>query len=198
MALTESQMTALGDPAPAFDLPAANPGVAENPTSPNGHAGPRRALEDFAEAEALVVVFTCNHCPYAQHVEPALVEMAREYQERGVAFVAISANDARSHPEDSFENMAARAEEKSYPFPYLYDESQDVARAYGAACTPDFFVYGPERQLAYRGRFDATRPNKGTPTGDDLRAALDDLLEKGAVEGEQHPSVGCNIKWRSD
>jgi len=197
MALTESQMTALGDAAPAFDLPAANPGVAENPGM-SGQPGQTRALSDFDEAEVLVVVFTCNHCPYAQHVEPALIELAAEYQERDVAFVAISANDPQSHPEDSFENMAARAEDKGYPFPYLYDESQEVARAYEAACTPDFFVYGPERRLAYRGRFDATRPNKGTPTGEDLRAALDELLDTGEVTGEQHPAVGCNIKWRAD
>ena len=189
MSLTESQMPALGDAAPAFDLPAANPDADERP-------GDTRSLADFSDAEVLVVVFTCNHCPYAQHVEPALIERAKEYQERDVAFVAISSNNAETHPEDSFENMAARAEAKGYPFPYLYDESQEVARAYGAACTPDFFVYGPDRTLAYRGRFDATRPNKGTPTGEDLCAALDDLLEKGEVETEQHPSVGCNIKWK--
>ena len=189
MAVTESRMPALGDAAPAFDLPAANPQA-------DDRTGDARSLTDFAEADVLVVVFTCNHCPYAQHVEPALIDLAEEYQQRGVAFVAISSNDAETHPRDSFDNMAERAEAKGYPFPYLYDETQEVAHAYGAVCTPDFFVYGDDRTLAYRGRFDATRPNKGTPTGEDLRAALDELLEKGEVTGEQHPSVGCNIKWK--
>ena len=189
MSLTESQMAHLGTDAPAFDLPAANPDADARP-------GDTRSLSDFADADVLVVVFTCNHCPYAQHVEPALIELAEEYQPHGVAFAAISANDPETHPEDSFSEMAARAEAKGYPFPYLYDETQEVARAYGAACTPDFFVYGPDRTLAYRGRFDGTRPNKGTPTGEDLRAALDDLLEHGEVRTQQHPSIGCNIKWK--
>jgi peroxiredoxin len=190
MSLTESSMPALGDSAHDFDLPAANPDA-------DDRAGDTRALEDFADADVLVVVFTCNHCPYAQHVEPAFVELAEEYQRRGVAFVAISSNDAKTHPQDSFENMAERADAKGYPFPYLYDETQEVARAYGAACTPDFFVYDADRALAYRGRFDATRPNKGTPTGEDLRTALDELLADGEVQAEQYPSIGCNIKWKA-
>lgn len=189
MAVTESQMPELGTAAAPFDLPIANAEV-------DGRPGPTRSLDDFSEADALVVVFTCNHCPYAQHVEPALIGLAQAYQEHGVAFVAICSNDASTHPEDSFDEMAARAEAKGYPFPYLRDESQDVARQYGAVCTPDFFVYDSDRTLAYRGRFDETRPN-GAPTGEDLRRALDELLENGTVEMEQHPSIGCDIKWKS-
>lgn len=188
MSRTASQMSELGTAAPPFDLPAANPAA-------DGRSGDTRSLGDFSDAEALVVVFTCNHCPYAQHVEPALVEMAKVYRERGVAFAAICANDAETHPQDSFEKMAARAEAQGFPFPYLRDESQEVARSYGATCTPDFFVYGPDRTLAYRGRFDATRPNGAPATGADLREALDQLLAEGRVQMEQQPSVGCNIKW---
>lgn len=189
MALTYSEMNVLGAQAPAFDLPTANPQA-------DDLNRPTRSLDDYADAEALVVVFTCNHCPYAVHVEDALLEVARQYQARGVAFVGISANDAAQYPADSFENMARRAAEKRYPFPYLYDETQEVARAYDAACTPDLFVYDRHRRLVYRGRFDATRPGQGTPTGSDLRQALDELLATGTVTMEQYPSVGCNIKWR--
>ncbi len=189
MAVTVSQMNKLGAEAPAFDLAAANPDV-------DDAGGQTRRLADYADAEALVVVFMCNHCPYVVHVEDALLATARDYQARGVQFVGISANDARQYPADSFENMARRAQQKRYPFPYLYDASQDVARAYGAVCTPDFFVYDADRRLVYRGRFDETRPGQGTPTGRDLRQALDQLLETGAVAAEQFPSMGCSIKWR--
>jgi len=186
MALTESTMTALGTPAPSFSLPAANP------ESRNG----TYTLSSFADSEHLVVAFICNHCPFVIHVESALVDVARKYQANGVAFVGISANDARQYPADSFENMARRAKQKGYPFPYLYDESQAVARAYGAVCTPDFFVYDKDRRLAYRGRFDATRPGMGIATGADLSRALDELIAGGTVEMTQHPSMGCNIKWK--
>lgn len=196
MALTESLMTDLGAEAPAFDLPIANPDLPIANPDVDAHQKKTRALADYAGAEALVVVFTCNHCPYAQHVEPALNEVARAYQARGVAFVAISSNNAATHPQDSFPKMAERAEAKNYPFPYLYDESQDVARAYGAACTPDFFVFDNAQRLAYRGRFDETRPGRAESHGGDLRAALDELLETGQVTGEQKPSIGCNIKWK--
>ncbi len=189
MAVTYSQMTELGTDAPPFDLPAANPQV-------DDIARATRRLDDYADAEALVVVFTCNHCPYVLHVEDALLEVARVYQGRGVPFVGICANDAEHYPDDSFENMARRAQQKRYPFPYLHDESQEVARAYGAECTPDFFVYDRARRLVYRGRFDETRPGQGTPTGRDLRQALDQLLDTGAVTMEQYPSMGCNVKWR--
>jgi len=189
MALTYSRMTALGMEAPTFDLPLANPQVDEIDR-------PTRRLEDYAEAEALVVVFMCNHCPYVVHVEETLLDVARSYQARGVAFVGISANDAEQYPEDSFERMAERTRQKKYPFPYLYDASQDVARAYGALCTPDFFIYDQDRRLVYQGRFDETRPRQGTPTGRDLRQALDEVLASGSVTMEQHPSMGCNIKWK--
>lgn len=188
MAVTYSKMIELGMQAPAFELPAANPDVEDG--------GPTRSLDDYADAEALVVVFTCNHCPYARHVEDALIRTARAYEARGVRFVAISSNDPEAYPEDSFESMAARARAKNYPFPYLFDESQEVARAYGAVCTPDFFVFDRDRVLVYRGRFDETRPGQGTATGRDLRAALDQLLDTGEVTVEQFPSMGCNIKWK--
>ena len=189
MARTYSQMTALGADAPAFDLPVANPHVDDIDRA-------TRSLDDYADADALVVVFMCNHCPYVVHIEDALVEVANAYQARGVRFVGISANDARQYPADSFENMALRAQQKNYPFPYLYDASQQVARAYGAVCTPEFFVYNRARHLAYQGRFDETRPGLGTPTGADLRQALDELLDTGAVTMEPFPAMGCNIKWR--
>ncbi len=189
MALTASLLITPGTAAPPFDLPVANP-PADDPD--------RRtfSLDDFADAGALVVVFMCNHCPYVVHIEDALIRVARDYHARGVQFVGISANDADAYPADSFENMARRAREKDYPFPYLYDASQAVARAYGAVCTPDLFVYDRERRLVYHGGFDATRPGQGTPDGRDLRRALDELLTHGTVTSEQRPSMGCNIKWK--
>jgi len=189
MALTESMMAELGSPAPSFDLPVANPNADEL-------NGALRSISDYDEADVLVVAFICNHCPYVKHLEDALLEVAAEYQEQGAQFIGICSNDAEKYPEDSFERMADRAREKEYPFPYLHDESQDVAREYGAVCTPDFFVYDADRTLVYRGRFDETRPKKGTAHGGDLRQALDELLEQGTVEMEQHPSMGCNIKWK--
>ncbi len=189
MAVTESQMTDLGVAAPAFELPVANP-------SADGKSGDTRRLDDYTDAEGLVIVFMCNHCPYVKHIEEALIEVARDYQPRGVQVAGICSNNAETHPEDSFERMTERAEAKGYTFPYLRDESQDVARAYGATCTPDFFVYDADRRLVYRGRFDESRPGKGTATGCDLRRALDELLETGAVRSEQKPSMGCNIKWK--
>lgn len=191
MAVTESRMTRLGSEAPAFDLPIANPSV-------DGETGDTRSLDDYEDADVLVVVFMCNHCPYVKHIEEALIETAREYRTRGVQFVGICSNNAETHPEDSFEKMAERTEAKGYSFPYLRDESQEVARAYGATCTPDFFVYDEDRRLVYRGRFDETRPNQGEPTGTDLRKALDELLESGEVHIEQKPSMGCNIKWKPE
>jgi peroxiredoxin len=189
MALTESTMTELGTPAPSFELPTTNP------KADDLHGGVRR-LSDYDDADALVIVFMCNHCPYVKHIEDALLDTAREYQDRGVQFIGICSNDPEKYPDDSFERMAERALEKDYPFPYLHDESQEVAREYGAVCTPDFFVYDADRELAYRGRFDETRPKKGEAHGGDLRQALDDLLADGEVHHEQHPSMGCNIKWK--
>lgn len=190
MALTESQMIDLGAPAPDFKLPVANPGA-------DGLEGGYRSLADYPDAEAYVVVFTCNHCPYVQHIEDALVEVAEAYQAKGVQFVAVCSNDAERYPADAFERMAERARAKDFPFPYLHDESQHVAQAYGAQCTPDFFVYDADLKLAYRGRFDETRPNQGEAAhGGDLTQALDELLADGAVQTEQKPSMGCNIKWK--
>lgn len=187
MAVTYSEMMALGVEAPPFNLPAANP-------DPAGRT--HWSLDDFADASALVVVFTCNHCPYAKHIEDALIRSAKEYAQKGAAFVAISSNDPEQYPEDSFDSMARRSHDRGYPFPYLFDETQAVARAYGAVCTPDLFVFDHERRLVYRGRFDETRPGYGTSTGRDLKTALDQLLSGSTVTVEQLPSMGCNIKWK--
>lgn len=189
MAVTESTMMELGHTAPAFTLPAANPGV-------DDRGEDERSLSDYDDAEVLVVVFMCNHCPYVKHLEDELLATAREYQDRGVQFIGICANDPEEYPDDSFEAMAERADEKDYPFPYLQDESQAVAKEYKAACTPDFYVFDADRTLVYRGRFDETRPDHGEPHGEDLRQALDEVLEAGTVTMEQKPSMGCNIKWK--
>ncbi len=190
MALTYSQTIDLGTKAPDFTLPVANP-----PKDDPGRT--TYSLHDFDEARALVVVFMCNHCPYVVHIEDALLRLARAYQPKGVAFVGINANEPAQYPEDSFEKMAERAAAKDYPFPYLFDATQEVAKAYGALCTPDIYVFDRDRRLVYHGRFDATRPRTGqTPDGADLRRALDELLATGRVTGEQYPSMGCNIKWR--
>ena len=189
MAVTESTMMELGRSAPSFSLPAANPDV-------DDRGGEHRSLGDYDDAEVLVVVFMCNHCPYVQHIEEEMISVAREYQDRGVQFIGICSNDPERYPDDSFDSMAERAGAKGYPFPYLQDESQEVARTYEAACTPDFYVFDADRTLVYRGRFDETRPDQGTPHGEDLRQALDEVLASGEVTMEQKPSMGCNIKWK--
>jgi peroxiredoxin len=189
MALTESTMAELGSSATDFTLPIANPEV-------DGREGLHRSLSDYEDAEAMVIVFMCNHCPYVKHIEDALVDVAETYQKRGVQFIGICANNPETHPADSFERMTERAMEKEYPFPYLQDESQEVAQTYTAACTPDIFVYDADRTLVYRGRFDETRPDQGDPHGGDLKEALDELLETGEVTVDQKPSMGCNIKWK--
>jgi len=191
MAVTESTMMELGQPAPDFSLPIANPEV-------DDRGDDTRSLTDYDDAEALVVVFMCNHCPYVKHIEDALLDTARTYQEKGVQFVGICSNDAERYPDDSFDSMAERTQEKNYPFPYLHDESQDVAEDYEAACTPDIYVFDADRTLTYRGRFDETRPDGNEAHGGDLRRALDELLKTGEVTLEQHPSMGCNIKWKPD
>lgn len=190
MALTWSEMLSLGTEAPDFDLPAANPSV-------DDRGRDRRALADYAGAGALLVVFTCNHCPYAVAVEDRLIALAQDYAARGVQVVAISANDAQAYPQDSFDEMARRAAGKRYPFPYLYDAQQEVARAYDAACTPDFYLFDGERRLVYRGRLDDGRPGKA-PTTTDLRDAIEELLATGTVTAEQRPSMGCSIKWKAE
>jgi peroxiredoxin len=154
-------------------------------------------LHDFDDERALLVMFICRHCPYVAHVRPAIAALARDLIGSGLGIVAISANDPATYPEDAPEGLAAEAVEAGYTFPYLFDESQEVAKAYTAACTPDFFLFDRGRQLVYRGQFDASRPGNGLPvTGEDLRAAIDALLEGHPVPQDQRPSVGCSIKWR--
>lgn len=183
MSLTASTMLPLGTRAPGFELPDTD--------------GKTVALEDFAGAPALLVVFMCNHCPYVKHVRHHLARLAREYQARDVAVVGISANDVSTHPADGPEMMAREKAEIGYTFPYLYDESQHTALAYQAACTPDFFVFDKDQKLVYRGQMDSSRPEGPVPvTGQDLRAALDAVLEGRPVSGDQRPSMGCNIKWK--
>lgn len=183
MALTPSTMLPLGTPAPDFSLPNID--------------GKTVSLADVADAPALLVVFMCNHCPYVKHVADGLAALAREYQQRGVAVVGISSNDVGSHPDDSPEKMRDEARSRGYTFPYLYDEDQSAAKAYRAACTPDFYVFGRQRRLAYRGQMDSSRPDNGQPvTGADLRAALDAVLTGSGVSQDQAPSIGCNIKWK--
>jgi peroxiredoxin len=177
-------MLALGTPAPDFDLP-------------DARDGGRASLAQFRDAPALVVMFICNHCPYVKHVQAGLARFARDLQTRGVAVVGISSNDVANYPEDSPAKMAAEARRAGYTFPYLHDESQAVAKAYRAACTPDFYLFDAQRRLAYRGQFDDSRPGNGVPvTGQDLRAAVDAVLAGRPVPTDQKPSIGCNIKWK--
>jgi peroxiredoxin len=154
-------------------------------------------LQDFDDQDALLVMFICRHCPYVAHVRPAIAGLAREHVGSGLGIVAISANDPDAYPEDAPGGLATEAVEAGYTFPYLFDETQEVAKAYTAACTPDFFLFDRERRLAYRGQFDSSRPRNDVPvTGEDLRAAIDAVLEGREVSGDQRPSVGCGIKWR--
>ncbi len=185
MALTESNMLPLGTKAPKFSLP-------------DTISGKEVTLENIASSKkATVVMFICNHCPYVIHVQEQISTLAREYQERGVGFVAISSNDVENYPDDAPDKMRLKAIEAGYSFPYLYDESQAVAKAYDAACTPDFYIFNEERELVYRGQLDDSRPNSGKPvTGKDLRAALKAVLKGQAVAKKQRPSAGCNIKWK--
>lgn len=183
MALTSSTMLRLGSPAPDFRLPDTN--------------GELVSLADFARAPALLVIFLCNHCPYVKHVRAALAALGKEYQGKGAAVVGISANDVTSHPDDSPAMMAREKAAVGYTFPYLYDEGQEVAKAYQAACTPDFYVFDRDQKLVYRGQMDGARPGNDVPvTGQDLRAALDAVLAGKPVPADQKPSLGCNIKWR--
>jgi len=156
------------------------------------------SVGDFSGKAALLVMFICNHCPFVKHVRSELARLGRDYLRRGVGIVAISSNDVENYPEDSPEKMVAEAKEAGYGFPYLFDESQAVAHAYRAACTPDFFLFSQDRKLVYRGQLDDSRPGNGIPvTGNDLRAALDALLANKPIASEQKPSLGCNIKWRA-
>ena len=195
MALVSSEPLPLGTVAPDFSLPTANPEA-------DGREGDTRTLDGFADARALLVVFTCNHCPYAIEVEDRLIALARDRQPDGLQVVAISSNDATAYPADSFENMTRRAREKGFPFPYLYDESQEVAQAYQAVCTPDFFLFDASRRLVYAGRMDDGRPNRPSRDGQapqtrELAEAVDHVLAGEPVRVQQIPSMGCSIKWRT-
>lgn len=183
MARTPSTMVPLGTEACQFELPNVD--------------GRMVRLSDVRGPRGTVVMFICNHCPFVKHVADQLAALGRDYMPSGVGFVAISANDVSSHPADSPEQMVREAEERGYPFPYLYDATQEVAKAYHAACTPDFFLFDAGLRLAYRGQLDGSRPGNGVPvTGSDLRAAIDAVRAGRAAAAEQTPSIGCNIKWK--
>ncbi len=176
-------MLALGTPAPDFALPDTN--------------GRLISLADFQEAKGLLIMFLCNHCPYVIHIQNALAEMGRNFQPKGIAMAAISANDAAKYPDDSPEKMKETAARIGYPFPYLYDETQVTGKAYRAACTPDFFLFDKKRRLVYRGQFDDARPGNQVPiTGHDLKKAMNALIEGKDIPADQKPSRGCNIKWK--
>lgn len=184
MVLTPSTMLPLGTSAPSFALP-------------DVATGKTVRLADLAAKKVLVVMFLCSHCPYVKHVREGLARFSADYAGKDVALVGISANDVESHPGDAPEKLAEDARAAGYRFPYLHDATQAVAKAYTAACTPDFFVFDAERALVYRGQFDASRPGNAVPvTGNDVRTAVDAVLAGRAVPSDQKPSLGCNIKWR--
>ena len=184
MTSTESTMLDLGSRAPDFSLP--------------DTSGNTVSLSDFSTSQALLVAFICNHCPYVVRIADGFAAFAREYQPKGLAVVAINANDVANYPNDSPEKMCHEVELRGYAFPYLFDESQQVAKAYRAACTPDFFLFDANRTLVYRGQFDAARPGNQEPvSGKDLRGAVDNALAGKPVSGVQIASVGCNIKWKA-
>ena len=184
MVKTASTMLPLGTAAPDFSLPDAG--------------GKTVSLSDFADAPVLLVIFMCNHCPFVIHVAAGLAELAREYRQRGMAVVGINSNDVANFPDDAPAKMAEEVEHRGYTFPYLYDETQEVAKAYRAACTPDFYVFDKDRKLVYRGQMDSSRPGSSIEvTGEDLRAALDAVLAGRPVAEEQRASIGCNIKWKA-
>jgi len=163
-----------------------------------GIDGKTYSLESFKDNKGLIIIFSCNHCPYVKHIRAGFVDFVREYQPRGVAIVAINSNDDSEHPDDSPEMMVIEAKQYGFTFPYLYDETQEIAKAYQAACTPDFFLFDNQGGLVYRGQFDGSRPGNNMPVnGASLRAAVDAVLAGERVPTEQRPSIGCNIKWRS-
>lgn len=183
MAMVESTMLSLGTQAPDFSLP-------------DVVSGKTVTLDSFAEANALLVMFICQHCPFVKHVQAELARIGQDYRPKGLGIVAISANSVETHPQDAPEHLKAMAEQLGFNFPFCYDESQEVAKHYTAACTPDFFLFDGDRRLVYRGQLDDSRPSNGVPvTGQDLRAALDQVLAHEPVPEAQKPSVGCNIKW---
>jgi peroxiredoxin len=180
-----STMLPLGTKAPEFELPDVSDGRSVN-------------LSDFESKRALLVMFICRHCPYVRHVRQELARLGRDFADSALAIVAISSNDVDEYPEDRPESLAEEAREAGYVFPYLFDETQEVAKAYTAACTPDFFLFDADRALVYRGQLDDSRPSNGLPvTGTDLRAAIDAVLSGGPVSEDQRASIGCSIKWRA-
>lgn len=184
MVLTPSNMLPLGTIAPDFSL---NDATTNTPVN----------LQSIKSASATVIMFICNHCPYVKHLQSELTKIANDYIPKGIQFIAINANDADNYPDDSPEKMKQVAKQFGYPFPYLYDESQDIARAYQAACTPDFFIFDKDLRCVYRGQFDDSRPGNDIPvTGQDIRAALDNLLTNKPINKDQKSSMGCNIKWK--
>ena len=184
MSNTPSNMLSLGTPAPAFNLI-------------DTVSGKMISLNEVKEEAATVIMFICNHCPFVIHVNEQLIVLANEYKNNGVGFAAISANDVENYPQDSPELMKKLARELSYPFPYLYDETQEVAKAYDAACTPDFYIFDSDQKLVYRGQLDASRPGNDKPiNGKDIRNAMDAILAGNEVDQNQIPSMGCNIKWK--
>ncbi|MDW3190788.1 MAG: thioredoxin family protein [Cytophagales bacterium] len=185
MALTPSNMLALGTEAPQFSLP------------DTLNDGKSLALGDLNLQKGLLVMFICNHCPYVKHINDELVKLGQDYICQGINMVAISSNNVSTHPEDSPEKMTIYGQNLGYPFPYLYDESQEVAKSFDAACTPDFYLFDANKQLVYRGQLDDSRPGNNQPvTGKDLRLAMDHLLKDEVQEAQQVPSIGCNIKWK--
>ena len=183
MAQTPSQMTPLGGEAPDFNLPNCLGGTVSR--------------DEARGVKGLLVAFICNHCPFVIHVRGELAAIGREYQDKGIGIVAISSNNIETHPDDSPEKMAIEVETVGYTFPYLYDETQEVAKAYRAACTPDFYLYDTDLKLAYRGQLDGSRPGNDVPvTGEDMRSALDALVAGYTPAPDQKPSIGCNIKWK--
>jgi thiol-disulfide isomerase/thioredoxin len=193
MAMTTSNMLPLGHKAASFSLPDTNGNIV--------------SLADYEGSKGLVIAFICNHCPYVMHIAPQLAKVAQEYQNKGIAFVAINSNDTEQHPEDDMAHMIAEKKNRQYPFAYLLDEKQDVAKAYLAACTPDIYMFDAQQKLVYRGQFDDSRPtrissgnydsSKHQATGSDLKQAMDTLLAGHNVNSKQTPSMGCNIKWKA-
>lgn len=184
MAETPSKMIPLGSAAPQFNLY-------------DTVSGKQMSLKELRSDRATVIMFICNHCPFVKHVNRGIVKLANDYMPKGVAFVAINSNDVEKYPEDSPEKMRMVAKKLNYPFPYLFDETQEVAKAYDAACTPDFYIFDGDLKLMYRGQLDSSRPSNNIPvTGHDMRKALDAILENRPVDPNQRPSIGCNIKWK--
>lgn len=184
MALTPSSMLPLGTVAPNFELP-------------DTISGKNLTLRELKSDVATVIMFICNHCPFVKHIQHELTKLAKDYQAKNIAFIAINANDVESYPDDSPDKMQQIASQLGYPFPYLYDETQQVAKAYHAACTPDFYIFDKNLKCVYRGQLDDSRPNNNIPvTGKDIRTTLDNILTNKPIEPNQKASIGCNIKWK--